>query len=194
MFDFENDMKMAFLEEAQALIDQTEASFMALDGGDRSPELIDQIFRLAHNFKGSAKTVGLQHLSDFGHVFEDVLTKIKDGTLIPDKPVCTVLLKTLDHFRSYVDGLKVDLEYQHDVIEITATLRALTGHAVDHVADRGDTTPSAVEVPAASTTEIPKAMAHVDAAGTPSRTAPIGKPAEDEIIIVQSKTRTYPGA
>lgn len=127
MFDFEDDMKATFLEEAQSLIDDSEAAFMAVDAGDRSPELIDKIFRLAHNFKSSAKTVGLQHLSDFAHIFEDVLTKIKSGQLVPDKAVCTVLLKTLDCFREYVAKLKADLTYQHDVSEITLALQALGG-------------------------------------------------------------------
>lgn len=31
MFDFDQDMKLTFLEEAQALLDEIEAAFMALD-------------------------------------------------------------------------------------------------------------------------------------------------------------------
>ncbi len=125
MFDFEDDLKLAFLDEAQSLLDETEAAFISLDEGDRSPELIDKIFRLAHNFKGSAKTVGLVHLSNFGHLFEEVLTQLKKGALTPEKAVCTVLLTTLDNFKAYVAGLKVDLTYVHDVSEISLKLNAL---------------------------------------------------------------------
>jgi two-component system, chemotaxis family, sensor kinase CheA len=125
MFNLEDDMKQIFLEEAQTLLDESEAAFIAVDEGDHSSELIDKIFRLAHNFKSSAKTVGLQHLSDFGHNFEEVLTKIKNGSLIPDKSVCSVLLKTLDIFKAYVAGLKLDLLYVHDTTEITAVLLSL---------------------------------------------------------------------
>jgi chemotaxis protein histidine kinase CheA len=134
MFDSEEEMKLIFLKEAQSLLDGTEAAFIAVDEGDHSAELIDKIFRLAHNFKSSAKTVGLQALSDFGHVFEDVLTKIKNGTLFPNRHVCTVLLKTLDHFKIYVAGLKADMAFVHDTTEIIETLKNLkqadTGSAV----------------------------------------------------------------
>jgi len=125
MFDFDDDMKTTFLVEAQELLDGAEAAFISLDEGDHSPELIDKIFRLAHNFKSSAKTVGLDGLSNFGHVFEDVLTKIKNASLIPDKSVCTVLLKTLDHFKIYVAALKKDMTYVHDTSEIIEVLRNL---------------------------------------------------------------------
>ncbi|RYZ67331.1 MAG: hypothetical protein EOP09_11215, partial [Proteobacteria bacterium] len=120
MLDFEDEMKLTYLEEAQQLLVESESAFLALDAGDRSPELIDQIFRCAHNFKGSAKTVGFDHLSKFGHVFEDVLTRVKNGELIPDRVVCTLFLRALDELKAYVTGLMSDLKYKHDTAPIIA--------------------------------------------------------------------------
>jgi two-component system chemotaxis sensor kinase CheA len=130
MFDLDVEMKMNFLEEAQNLLEGTEAAFIALDEGDHSEELIDKIFRLAHNFKSSAKTVGLENLSELGHVFEDVLTKIKNGSLLPDKNVCTVLLQTLDHFKAYVAGLKSDMNHVHDTSQIVLILQNLKNEQI----------------------------------------------------------------
>jgi len=205
MFDFDQDMKLAFLEEAQALLDETEAAFIALDEGDRSPDLIDRIFRLAHNFKGSAKTVGLQHLSDFGHAFEDVLTKVKNGTLIPDKDVCTVLLQTLDHFKSYVAGLKEDLKYIHDTEAIIATLNSLANETTLQNSESVETNISTMssasdtaETPPAQTsgaeveTELaaakePVAALPIELAVTRSSSVPKAKPAEEENLKVNRK-------
>ncbi len=149
MFDFESEMKLTFLEEAQGLLEGTEAAFIALDEGDHSIELIDKIFRLAHNFKGSAKTVGLQHLSDFGHVLEDVLTKIKVGQLVADKNICTVLLQTLDHFKLYVEGLKNDINYIHDTSQIITLLQELKNEKGSEALATPATVPTAAAVPAA---------------------------------------------
>lgn len=163
MFDLDQDMKLAFLEEAQSLLDGTEAAFMALDAGDRSPELVDRIFRLAHNFKGSAKTVGLEHLSHFGHVFEDVLTLIKSGALVPNAAVCTTLLQTLDHFKAYVAGLKTDLAYVHDTAGIIEALTALA----QPIASAAPPVPAETTVPAGAAASISPA---------PSASAPLPTP------------------
>ena len=106
MDEFELEMKKTFLEEAQQLLDEAEGAFMALDSGDQSQDLIDKIFRLAHNFKGSAKAVGFEHLSKFAHKLEDVLVKIKNRELNADRSICTILLAALDVLKNFVAGLK----------------------------------------------------------------------------------------
>lgn len=167
MFDFDDDMKVTFLEEAQSLLDDSEAAFMALDEGDRSPELVDKIFRLAHNFKSSAKTVGLPHLSQFAHVFEDVLTKIKKNEIVPDKAVCTILLETLDHFKSYVAGLKQDTGYQHDTTQALEVLNELLRKA------ESSTPPTEVlaEPPASASTSSDQIVQEPVEAAAPIETA-----------------------
>ncbi len=151
MDDFETEMKRTFLEEAQSLLDETEAAFMALDGGDKSIELINKIFRLAHNLKSSAKTVGFDSLSDFAHVFEDVLTKIKKGAIQTDPEVCTVLLRTGDHFKIFVGGLKADSAFVHDTSGIIQELKGLGNKPV--AATSAPAVAAAEPVPAA----MPKA-------------------------------------
>lgn len=196
MFNFDDDMKQIFLEEAQALFDESEAAFIAVDEGDRSPELIDKIFRLAHNFKSSAKTVGLPHLSEFGHTFEDVLTKIKNGTLVPDKNVCTILLQTLDHFKLYVAGLRNDLAYVHDTAAITATLASLSNSAQNTAQNASLTEPMTETAELAPLPEasvpvefLPVAAVAIKPSQAPMPAAPPAKskPAEEENLKVNRK-------
>jgi two-component system chemotaxis sensor kinase CheA len=191
MLDFEQEMKLAYLEEAQALLDESESAFLALDAGDRSAELIDRIFRCAHNFKGSAKTVGFDHLSKFGHAFEDVLTDVKKGALVPDKTVCTVLLKTLDEFKAYVAGLKNDLSYAHDTAAIIATLQALGAGAAP--AATPESQPAAAPAaagpslePVSAPTTEPSRPAAVVPAPVPPKPAP-AKAAEEENLKVNRR-------
>ena len=97
------EIRQMFIEEANQIIDDAEDAFIRLDRGDQSSELIEKIFRLAHNFKGSAKAVGLDDLARLSHIMEDVITLVKTGARPADSELCSVLLKGLD-------GLKESLK------------------------------------------------------------------------------------
>jgi two-component system chemotaxis sensor kinase CheA len=121
--DFTAELQEIFLVEASENIEKSEAAFLALEKGDF--ERIDEIFRLAHNFKGSAKGVGFEQLSSFAHKVEDVLLAIKSGSLRPGKQVVTVLLKALDALKSFVAGLKKDASFVLLTSELESELALL---------------------------------------------------------------------
>jgi two-component system chemotaxis sensor kinase CheA len=58
MDDFERELQQGFLEEAAQLISDTEQCFLALETSPEDKSILEKIFRLAHNLKGSAKAVG----------------------------------------------------------------------------------------------------------------------------------------
>ena len=58
MDDFEKEVKLDFLTEALQLLDDSEQAFLALEGDKNNAELMNQIFRLAHNLKGTSRAVG----------------------------------------------------------------------------------------------------------------------------------------
>lgn len=120
--NFIKELQHGFLDEAEELLDMTESAFLSLDQGDYSQERVDEIFRLAHNLKGSAAAVGFEQLSAFAHKMEDVLNVIKNGELVPDQKVCTVLLKALDILKDYVSGLRGDENYLVDSGEVEKEL------------------------------------------------------------------------
>lgn len=125
MDPFELEIKQTFLEESQQLLEEAEGAFLAMDAGNHSQSQVDQIFRLAHNFKGSAKAVGFDQVSHFAHKTEDVLSLIRNGQLNPDKLVCTILLKALDALKSYIHGLKTDLDFKQDTSDLEKELSVL---------------------------------------------------------------------
>ena len=122
MTDFEREIRQTFLDEAEQILADLEASLMELEQGQTSSELINKLFRLAHNFKGSARSVGFDHLAQLAHKLEDVLTLVKNGKLEPHQGVVSVLLQTLDGLHSYSQGLRGDHAYQEDT---TVCLQAL---------------------------------------------------------------------
>jgi len=74
---FLRELQSEFLQEAQDLVARAEELVLQLEkgNGDKSP--VGEIFRVAHNLKGSGKAVGFDVLSEFAHEFENLLGQIR---------------------------------------------------------------------------------------------------------------------
>jgi two-component system chemotaxis sensor kinase CheA len=114
MEDSDLEFKNLFLQEAEDLLVEAENTSFALEDESMRSVTIDKLFRLVHNFKGSAKAVGFNELSNFSHKFEDLLTQIKTGNRQLTKKVVRVILEGLDVLKAYVIGLKKDLKFTCD--------------------------------------------------------------------------------
>jgi two-component system chemotaxis sensor kinase CheA len=149
MDSLELELQVTFLDEADELLIQAEVTFMAIDSGQYTEEDINKIFRIAHNIKGSAKSVGFNALAAFAHIFEDTLTKVKNGTLKPDRTVCNVFLESLDQLKTMVAKLRSNPPEEHHAPNTAAKLTALlSGHQMQVVAD--ESAPSSEEAASAS--------------------------------------------
>lgn len=62
MDDFENEIKVEFINEALINLEEAEGSFMELESSSQPKPLLDKIFRLAHNLKGGPGRLGLEML------------------------------------------------------------------------------------------------------------------------------------
>ncbi len=123
MDEIDSEVKKVFLEEARQSLEEAEAAFMALEGGDASGERIGQIFRLAHNFKGSARAVGFIALAEFAHHMEDLIALIRSGKLQATQAVCTTIFRGLDVLKAYVDGLQSDFGFTLDTSALVREFR-----------------------------------------------------------------------
>jgi two-component system chemotaxis sensor kinase CheA len=109
MDDFEIELKNGFLEEATQLQSDVEQCFLALESNPDDHGIIEKIFRLAHNIKGSSKAVGFSDLGAFTHEFESFILKLKNGALKIDSRAVDLLLAGNDHLRKYFEALRADL-------------------------------------------------------------------------------------
>lgn len=106
MDDFELEIQRVFLDEAKELLMNSEQCFLSLEKSSEDPAVIAEIFRLAHNLKGSAGAVGFTQLADFAHQLESFLLKIKNKELSINKEIVNLLLASNDHLGQSVDLLK----------------------------------------------------------------------------------------
>jgi two-component system chemotaxis sensor kinase CheA len=116
----------SFLVETRELFEGLDNDILQLESGEVDPALVDQIFRSIHTVKGTSGFLDLEQLSELAHHFEDVLNKIRRGTLDVQPGTVDVLLAAFDQMRVLVQQV-VDRELVDvDLSEIIARLVAVS--------------------------------------------------------------------
>lgn len=116
------ELQVTFIAEAEGILEGLESALLELDGGERNADLLNRLFRLAHNFKGSARSVGFNELAELAHKLEDVLSALKNQTLDGSVGVVSSLLVGLDGLKSGLAAARVgaptppDLATARDVL------------------------------------------------------------------------------
>lgn len=128
MEDFEIELKASFLEEAEQLLIEVEKCYLDLESNPHEGGILDQIFRVAHNLKGSAKAVGFKEVGEFAHQFENLLLKLKNRELDISPEIVSLLLRSNDHLSFMIQELKNSLSATIDSSELLSQINdALEG-------------------------------------------------------------------
>lgn len=179
--DFETELRSVFLDEASQLLSEAEQCFLQLEESAKDPSLIEKIFRLAHNLKGSANAVGFLSLGEFTHEFESYLLRIKSGAIVVDASSIDLLLRCNDQ-----------------LIMMVTVLRSEPTKVFDHGSLLDE-----LKNPQAAAAAAPAAPAPAVPAPAPEAPAIEGfhvfedqPPAKEEapVVVSKAKTRTPPPA
>jgi two-component system chemotaxis sensor kinase CheA len=92
-----------FIVEARELLEAMEESLLQLESEPGDADAIGAIFRAAHTIKGSAGLFGLDPIVSFTHIVEDVLDRLREGSVAADASLIAVLLKSGDHMLELID-------------------------------------------------------------------------------------------
>lgn len=130
MEEFEREMKLTFIDEASQLLDDVEQCFLRLEDNPQDSETLERIFRLAHNLKGSAKAVGFDDVNQFCHEFENFLIAVKKGEVCVDAAVVSLFLRSADHVKTMINGLRDDFNARFDSSEILSDIAAARNRTV----------------------------------------------------------------
>ncbi len=88
-----------FVPEAQEHLEALEAYLLKLEKDPHNPELIHQLFRIAHTLKGSAFTVGFTPIGDLVHYVEDLMGALREGKTKLAPGTTDAILKSVDVVR-----------------------------------------------------------------------------------------------
>ncbi len=131
MDDFEKELKIGFLDEASQLLSDAEQCFLVLESNPNDGAMLDKIFRLAHNLKGSSKAVGFEDIGVFTHRLESFLLQLKNGELTIRSETISLLLSCNDHIRVMVEALKADLDAKVDSTELIERIELASSGNLD---------------------------------------------------------------
>ena len=94
-----------FLIECQENLSRMDLELLQLEKST-DPELVKSIFRVMHTIKGSAGFLGLAKLEKLTHAAENLLSKIRDGSLQPTTVITSALLAAIDGTRAILSSLE----------------------------------------------------------------------------------------
>jgi two-component system chemotaxis sensor kinase CheA len=121
----QEDLKL-FLQEADEQLQLLDEDFVKLEQEANDSSLLQEIFRAAHTLKGSSAMIGHQRMSELAHAMENILDRVRKGTLSITPPVVDALLKSLDVMRNLKLELSSPGAEKVDITPAVAILEAST--------------------------------------------------------------------
>jgi two-component system chemotaxis sensor kinase CheA len=98
-----------FLAESEENLAAMEEGLVALEGRSDDPQRVHEVFRAAHTLKGNAATFELSGVAALAHAMEDLLDRVRAGTLATSAALITLLLQAVDALR---EGLPAEMAGQ----------------------------------------------------------------------------------
>ncbi|MBF0558032.1 MAG: chemotaxis protein CheA [Nitrospirae bacterium] len=100
-----------FVEEAMEHIENLEEGLLQLEKSPDDAELLNSIFRAAHTIKGSSGSLGLKDISRFTHIKEEILDAMRNGEIVPDKELISILLEGVDLLKEMVAAVSEEIVF-----------------------------------------------------------------------------------
>lgn len=194
-----DDLILEFLSEAQEGISNIDNFLVEFEKDPKNTETITQIFRILHTIKGTSGFLGLNKLGGVAHAGENILNRIREGTIEPTPHLIQLVFKSIDYIKFIVDTIREeskepDLDFDDLAREIDAALNGGAGASSDHSSHQEShaNTPEKPEKIKSETVAAP-AENHAPA---PSQTAsstnpPIIKEETAKIEEVNTKTEKH---
>lgn len=115
-----------FVIESQENLERLDHEFVALEQEPENTDLLADIFRIIHTIKGSAGFLNLVTLEQVSHHAEDVLSKLREGSLTLDSDITTVLLHAVDCIKSILVFVEKDgREGEHEIQNVLKALKCV---------------------------------------------------------------------
>lgn len=115
-----------FIDESKENLQILNENLLKLEKEPDSTEILNDIFRVAHTFKGMAKTMGFNHTSDLTHNMENLLEPLRSGQKQANSKIVDLLFSCLDKLEGLVDSIvdKGSETEDHSVSELVKDLQS----------------------------------------------------------------------
>jgi two-component system chemotaxis sensor kinase CheA len=159
------DLLDQFIIEARECLEQVGQRLLEVEKEPTNAELLNDLFRLVHTLKGNCGLFEFKPLERVVHAGEDLLDRVRNGTLAYNDQIADALLEAMDFTVMMVDEIEltgqIDLQADGRSTDLAARLR-------EHLTPGKHAAPAAASASARSAT----ADAAPDAAAAPAVVAP----------------------
>jgi two-component system chemotaxis sensor kinase CheA len=100
-----DDLLAEFLTETNENLAELDMALVRLESAPEDGETLSGIFRLMHTIKGTCGFLGLPRLEKVAHAAENVLSRMREGSLRATPDLVSLVLEALDRIKAIVGGL-----------------------------------------------------------------------------------------
>jgi two-component system chemotaxis sensor kinase CheA len=114
----------AFLEEAVENINNLNRALLSFEKNMEDLTPLNELFRAAHTLKGMSATMGYDKLAEFTHMIEEMMDRLRGGTLRPDLEIINMLFKSIDTMQEFIDNIRAqNVDSARGYKELVAKIR-----------------------------------------------------------------------
>src|SRR5260370_3664358 len=100
-----DDLLREFLTETNESLDTVDNQLVRFEQDPNNAKILDNIFRLVHNIKGTCGFLGLPRLEALAHAGETLMGKFRDGMPVTAEAV-TLILSSIDRIKEILSRLE----------------------------------------------------------------------------------------
>ncbi|MBC1808092.1 chemotaxis protein CheA [Listeria sp. FSL L7-0993] len=114
-----------FIEEASEHLQALNDNLLQLEKDPTNGQLVSEIFRSAHTFKGMSATMGFQQVADLTHAMENVLDEVRNNRLAVTEHLVDIIFTCTSHLETMVSDIQHGGQGAADITKTVADLEAL---------------------------------------------------------------------
>ena len=101
-----DDIVKEFIVESNENLDQLDRDLVTLEKDPTSKEILAGIFRAIHTIKGTTGFLGFSKLESLAHAGENLLSRLREGALVVNPSITSVLLAMVDAVREMLSNIE----------------------------------------------------------------------------------------
>lgn len=114
-----------FIEEASEHLQALNDNLLQLEKEPTNGQLVSEIFRSAHTFKGMSATMGFQQVADLTHAMENVLDEVRNNRLAVTEHLVDIIFTCTSHLETMVSDIQHGGQGAADITKTVSDLEAL---------------------------------------------------------------------
>jgi two-component system, chemotaxis family, sensor kinase CheA len=170
--------KSLFLNEAREYLKTISETVVLLEQSSGDRAAIDSLFRGAHSLKGMAASMEYGDIVEVAHSMEDLMNRVREGTLLFDAGIADLLLEGTDLIDGLLNDVDQEVASRRPVGDLPRRLAQYPPPSPTAEPAQGETPP---EQPQRTTTAVPAPMA------APGRQAAAPEPAGEGTVRVRTE-------